>query len=526
MYHINRKEVKPDVGYMEAIISDLMNKGIRLADCENLKNRYNEMADALKKDIQTKYGIENPNSSKQVIDFVSDMAAKADVALKNDIINVCYDSDKQKWTSDASAFGTLADLGYEFAQDILDYRHVKKYAETIDSVVKCKDKDNLIHPSVRLGKTNRVQYREPALLNIPKAILWNMILPYEESNSLYSVDIKNQEPNLLINMTGAKELRFALESEEGLYETMFKQCFKPCTQANVLIDTFPENRVYSITELKQLGTISPASYMPIRPMTKSVYYDGKKVVGIETVCLGSEKGLLPNLPDTVSVETEDGNIYNVKVTWESAEKKYKKSNDYTLTGELEGLEVRVSKAERKEFKTAWLALSYGASAFGIKKMCKVIDGNRVYNYITKINALKEYRSAVDKKAKALDCRINTIFGTPLYAGEYDDYKALKRVLLDLPIQGSGADILSLLIKRFYSYTKEHKLEDKMWLYYTRHDELIIEVNGEWLAEVGDEKVKEILKDMLEHQIDDWTPFKVEVEKVTSGILKIENDEDD
>ena len=29
---------------------------------------------------------------------------------------------------------------------------------------------------------------------------------------------------------------------------------------------------------------------------------------------------------------------------------------------------------------------------------------------------------------------------------------------------------------------------------------------------GDAKVKEILADMLEHQVDDWTPFKIEIEQ--------------
>lgn len=516
MFKIDTKTMKPDIGYMEATLDKLMQRGVRLSDCNKLRDHYVSLRESLKNDIQQKYGIENPNSSKQVIGYIKDMAdtiSANSMESTNDVLNICYDDNKMKWTSNAEALEKLDDLGYEFATDLLEYRHIKKYAESLESFTKEMDNENLIHPTITLGKTNRINYSKPGLSTIPKELLHKMIAPYTEGNDLYSVDIKNQEPHILISMTDTVELKHALESDEGLYETVFKECFKPTAVANVLVDTFPENRVYSINELKQIGTISPASYSPVRPMTREVYYNNKKVVGIETICLGSEKGLLPNLPDTVAVETEDGQIHNVNVIWESAGTKYKRGNDYTLEGQLQGIEVRVSKAERKEFKVAWLAISYGASAFMIKETCKLIDGKRVYNYITKISGLKKYRSMVSKRASELNNVICTAFGTPLHAGGIDDPKKLKRVLLDLPIQGTGADILSLLVKRFYDYTKEKNLEDKLSLYYTVHDELIIEVNGEWLKEVGDNHVKEVLKDMLEHQINNWVPFKIEIKKL-------------
>lgn len=526
MYHINRAVDKPDIDYMHRKVDELMLRGIRLADCNKLLEYYTGLREDLKNDLNQRYGIVNPNSTQQVAAFIEQMSNKVELNSKNDIINICYDSDKGKWTSRAEALEKLADLGYDFAQDLLDYRHAKKYAESIEGVVSAADSEGLIHPGVSLGKTHRINYREPGLLTIPKKLLWHIIAPYTPGNVLYSVDIKNQEPSILINMTGAEELKYALESEEGLYETMFRQCFRQYAQANILIDTLPENRIYSMEELKHIGTISPATYSPIKPSIRDVYFNGKRVVGIETICAGSEKGLMPTLPDTVELELEDGSVVNTGVTWESAEKKYKKNNDYTLNGELDGIEIKIGKAERKEFKTAWLAISYGASIFGIKMSCKTIDGTRVYNYITKINELKEYRSAIDKKARALDNGIRTIFGTPMYAGEEEDYKKLKRILLDLPVQGSGADILSLLIKHFYDYTKEKGIDDKLSIYYTRHDELIIEVDKGYLDSVGEESVENTLRDMLEHQVDDWTPFKIEVVQTQAESLGLDLDDED
>ena len=73
---------------------------------------------------------------------------------------------------------------------------------------------------------------------------------------------------------------------------------------------------------------------------------------------------------------------------------------------------------------------------------------------------------------------------------------------------------------------EKEISDKMSIYYTRHDELIIEVNGEWLNEVGEVKVEEILRDMLEHQVDDWIPFKIEVVQTKAEALGIDLEEEE
>lgn len=528
MYHINTKTDKPDIGRMEATLSHIMARGIRLRDCTSLKDYYVELRESLKNDISEQYHIENPNSSQQVVNYIETLSRNVELTSRNDILNICYDKETDKWTSKAEALEKLSDLGYQFAQDLLDYRHAKKYAESIESIMNAADCNGLIHPTVTLGKTHRINYSNPGLLTIPKKLLWHIISPYNVGNYLYSVDIKNQEPNILINLTGANDLKDALRNKDGLYETLFKQCFIPTAKANVLIDTLPENRVYSSTELKRIGTISPAMYSHTKPETYSVYFDGKRVIAIETVCVGSEKGLYPELPKTVAIELEDGTVQDVPVEWNKStiETKYKRSADYEVTGNLVGLDIEVSKAERKEFKTAWLAISYGQSIFGVKQTCKTIDGTKVYNFATKNEALKNYRSQIDKLARQGINTIGTAFGTPMYAGEFDDAKKLKRVLLDLPIQGTGADILSLLLKRFDDYCTEKGLTDKLSICYTRHDELIIEVDKDYNDLVGDDTVVEVLKDMLEHQLNDWTPFMVEVSKTSAEKLDINLEDDD
>lgn len=528
MYNIKLGTDKPDIDGMKRVVSKLMERGVRVNDCARLYRYYKDLSESLKYVISSKYGIANPNSSKQVIGYISELSASFDKNCKNEIIDICYDEQAGKWTSKAEALEKLSDLGYEFARELLDFRKASKYASYISSFMDAADSKGLVHPKVSLTKTHRINYSEPGLMSIPKKLLWHMVAPYREGDKLYSVDIKNQEPSILINMTGADSLKEALTNEQGLYETLFKKCFEPKVTANVLLDTFLEDRRYSFKEIEALGTVSPIKYHPVRADFDGLYYKGERVVNLETVCIGSSKGVKADLPNSVLIGTDKGNTYRVKVTWDeaSAEKFAKsKSVDYSIEGKLTGFDVRISKAARKEFKTAWNAISYGASCAGVESMCKVIDGKKTYKFITQIDELKQYRSMVAKWARAGHRGLNTFFGTYVNAGNEASGRALERILLDLPIQGTGADILSLLIKRFYDYRKEHGLTGKMWLYYSRHDELIIEVDGDWESEVGQQEVENILRDMLEHQIEDWEPFKLEVGPVNAEELGIEDDDE-
>ena len=131
MYNISTEKDKPDIGYMEAKVDQLMRRGIRLADCTKLSKYYTDLREALKSDFITKYGIQNPNSSVQLTRYLEALSNQVDLKSKNDIINICFDDEKGKWTSNGDAMEKLADLGYEFAQDLLDYRHAKKYAESM-----------------------------------------------------------------------------------------------------------------------------------------------------------------------------------------------------------------------------------------------------------------------------------------------------------------------------------------------------------------------------------------------------------
>lgn len=464
MYIIDSSVEIPDIGYLRDRMVESMSKGIAMRDLAILYNEFRRNRDIAAKTLMEAYGIGNPNSSQQILEYYNTVlnkdivlaleesglnATKGDIMpyvydlfkkgiheitseviseynitftddtealidclsrlVNNNIINSMYRDDK--WTTNKEAMSELALKERQDAIDILTYRKAKKYAESVQSFIDALCGDGMVHPKVSLGKTNRLNYSNPALMNIPKQLLWNMVGPRREGNMLVSVDIKQQEPWIMINLLGIADLKALLGSNGDLYEEVFKQIF----------DREPE---------------------PI---------------------------------------------------------------------------------ERKELKIAWNAMTYGASVYGIRAQCRNIDGDKVYKYFSSIPEFRKYKGKCSALAKKGVQTATTYFETKLFANELGS--KLKRVLMDIPIQGTGADILALLVKHFDTEIENRAISDMMDIYYTRHDEVIIEVQQELVNDIGKEKIFEIVQDIFEHKVDDWEPFKVEIKEVTEdmGQLFIEED---
>jgi len=506
MYKINSKVDKPDINYMQQRIFEMMRRGIKVGNIESRYNEYKGLQDKIGDDINNNYGIANVNSPKQIVSYMQSLESA-------EVYEVCCNDGK--WTSNKEALKNLELLGYKFAKDIMNFRKAKKYAEACKSLLDAMDENRLVHPEVSFGKTNRVNYKGPALMNIPKELLWHLITPSETGNLLFTADIKNQEPSILINLLGAEEFKDALTDPRGLYEALFSKPFEFKAKLNVWVvpPNSDRNGVWTSVQMAEKQTIPPIYYSPYKPLTDSFFVNGLKVLGIDSCNTVTDLGKEPVYPNKVTVYLEGGNSLKMDVTFDKIDKKLlNKVGVYELTGTIKGVDLECTGIVRKEFKTAWNAMTYGASEYGIKRMCKHIDGKSIYRYFSKIKEFKKYRQQCTKLANKGIQTIRTFFGTELYANEYNP-KVLRRVLMDLPIQGTGTDILALLIKHFDEEIEVRGLQGKLWIYYTRHDELIIEASKEYVEEVGIEHIKEVINDILEHQIDDWVPFKLGVDVI-------------
>lgn len=408
MFVMNTSENKPNIKLLYETAVGCMERGIRVADMEEVRKLVYLSFESAERKIQEKYGILNPGSPVQVIKYLKSLMTDDDVYEV--IEQACVQNGN--WTSDKYAMIQLMLNGMSFGEDILIFRKVKSYKQAIDSLLKYANEERIVHPDVTLGVTNRVNYSEPALMNIPKKLLWHLIEPMNTGNVLVSVDIKNQEPWIMVNMLGIERYKKALaEEKNGMYELVFEDIF----------------------------------------------------------------GRQPN------------------------------------------------KIERNEIKIAWNALTYGATKFGLPKICKNIDAEKVYNHFNSIPEYKNYKAECRKLAADGVKASYTLFGTKIVSTAAGN--KLHRALMDVKIQGTGSDILALLVEHLYNEIERRRLNGKISLYYTRHDEFIIEVDAGYFVSEGAEKVYETLKDILSHKIDDWEPFKLEVGKVEAQSLT-EYSEDD
>lgn len=526
MYRINSDIDKPDHKYLLKTIRDMMATGIKLHDIDHMLNKYNSEAATYAEYLKETYGINNPNSSKQIVGFMVGLSS----AEIYEVANI-----DGKWTSNKDVMTALANMGYDWADAILKYRKAKKYGDSVKALKEASDKNQMIHPEVTFSKTNRINYSSPALMNIPKSILWKTISPRKEGNMLISADIKNQEPNILINLTGATKLKPALISEKGLYEELFNQVYPVKARLNLIITDTAESRYVSNAEMATHSKIPPVYYTPTKPLVENCFIDGCRITTIDITNFIYNRNTDNKLPDEVVIEVDnpanpDDYLVRCKVDWDinnpETQKKITKAKSgfVEVDGYIQGVELRCEGQTRKEFKTAWNAMTYGAGIMGIRATCKVIDADTFFKYFNNIAELKEYRKKCTELANKGIHKIGTQFRTLLDAG-YAEPSRLKRILMDLPIQGTAADILALLVKHVNSEIDKRGLSGKLNIYFSRHDELIFEADKAWVDSIGIDNVLETVKDMTEHQIDDWTPFKVEVNPVSDEAESSEDEEE-
>lgn len=165
-----------------------------------------------------------------------------------------------------------------------------------------------------------------------------------------------------------------------------------------------------------------------------------------------------------------------------------------------------------EMKMAWNMLTYGGTLQGLQSRCKVIDAETVYNYFRGVKELSDYRGRTFGLARKNVQSAKTVFGTTVFTDAVGGH--LQRSLMDIPIQGTGADILCMLVKHITS--ELNMMFDSVPIikvYFTRHDEIIFEVDKDWQDQNGSNAVKELLYELSRHRIDDWTEFGIEVEQL-------------
>lgn len=170
----------------------------------------------------------------------------------------------------------------------------------------------------------------------------------------------------------------------------------------------------------------------------------------------------------------------------------------------------VTPAMRSSAKAVNFGIVYGISAFSLAQDIGVSQWEAkeyMDAYMEKYHGVRDYMKAIVEKAKA-DGYVSTLYGRRRYLPElkssnFNLRSFGERVALNMPIQGTAADVIKIAMVNVYRRLKAEKLRARLILQV--HDELIVEC-----PEQERETVERLLKEEMERAASLTVPLTAEV----------------
>lgn len=170
---------------------------------------------------------------------------------------------------------------------------------------------------------------------------------------------------------------------------------------------------------------------------------------------------------------------------------------------------------RSRAKAVNFGIVYGISAFSLAQDIGVWPNEaKAYmeSYLEKYHGVRDYMKNVVERAKE-DGYVSTLYGRRRYLPElkssnFNMRSFGERVALNMPIQGTAADIIKIAMINVHRRLKEEGLKARLILQV--HDELIVEC-----PESESERVKELLTCEMEHAAELGVPLVAEAHSARS-----------
>ncbi len=171
----------------------------------------------------------------------------------------------------------------------------------------------------------------------------------------------------------------------------------------------------------------------------------------------------------------------------------------------------VTKDMRRNAKAVNFGIIYGISEFGLAKNIKTsnyLAREYIKTYFEKYPEVKEYMNANVQFAKE-NGFVSTLLGRKRYIRElsssnFNVRSFGERAAMNMPLQGSSADIIKIAMVNVYNRLKKENLKSKLILQV--HDELIIDA----LKDEQDQVLK-LLVDEMENAVSLSVPLTVDTE---------------
>jgi DNA polymerase-1 len=187
---------------------------------------------------------------------------------------------------------------------------------------------------------------------------------------------------------------------------------------------------------------------------------------------------------------------------------------HTITAStLFGVPVeQVTKDQRRLAKTVVYAILYGQSAYGLAQITGMTNSEAagfIKRYHETFPNIKTYVDSTLNQAHAQGY-VNTLYGRKRFIPDmrvlsHAERQALEREAINMPIQGTNADLIKIAMLRLHHTFREKQLKTRMILQV--HDELVFEVPVEELN-----RARRLIKEHMEGVADGdiSVPIKVEL----------------
>ena len=171
----------------------------------------------------------------------------------------------------------------------------------------------------------------------------------------------------------------------------------------------------------------------------------------------------------------------------------------------------VTANDRRKAKAVNFGIVYGIGAFSLSNDIgtSVVEADRyIKGYLANYSGVAAFMENAKQSAKDKGYA-ETFFGRRRYLPELQEKNAIRRgfgerVAMNMPIQGTAADIIKIAMIKVYERLKNEFPESKLIMQV--HDELIIEA-----PEKDKEKVAILLKETMENACEMAVPFTVDVQ---------------
>lgn len=211
---------KPNFELVSYEINKAMNYGIKI-DISNsykfLMDLYEKMTNLVNEIQQMTYPGFNLNSAPQIanalITMYPDIQPYLPTTAKGN-----YSFSQESVEKLISSYGEIPLL-----TKIQQFRHMKTVYDSMYEIYTSVDEEGKIHPTWTFNETNRVYYKNPSITKIPVECRHLIVAP--KGYKIFSLDYKQQEPYILFNWIGEKEILDILSKEKDIYMALGKFLF-------------------------------------------------------------------------------------------------------------------------------------------------------------------------------------------------------------------------------------------------------------------------------------------------------------